>query len=99
MISELLKEKLEKQGGRVFERELSNLQNITEKTFAICVETDDEDSLERLKVYEVTLSKTDYVGVTDKHGEKLICPANCFVYLDLPPKISRLLEQTVALSS
>jgi hypothetical protein len=99
MISELLKEKIEKQGGRVFERELSILQNKTEKTFAICVETDDEESLQRLKVYEVTLSKTDYVGVTDNHGEKLICPANCFVYLDLPPKISRLLEQTSALSS
>jgi hypothetical protein len=99
MISELLKEKLEKQGGRVFERELSNLQNKAEKAFAICIETDDENLLERLKVYEVILSKTDYVGVTDKHGEKLICPANCFVYLDLPPKISRLLEQTVILSS
>lgn len=99
MISELLKEKIEKQGGRVFERELSILQNKTEKTFAICVETDDEESLQRLKVYEVTLSKTDYVGVTDNHGEKIICPANCFVYLDLPPKISRLLEQTSALSS
>jgi hypothetical protein len=99
MISEVLKEKLEKQGGRVFERELSSLKNKVEKTFAICVETDEEDYLERLKVYEVTLSKTDYVGVINKHGEKLIYPANCFVYLDLPPKISRLLEQTVALSS
>ncbi len=99
MISELLKEKLEKQGGRVFERELSSLKNKVEKTFAICVESDDEESLERLKVYEVMLSKTDYVGVTDERGEKLICPANCFVYLDLPPNISRLLEQTVALSS
>jgi hypothetical protein len=99
MISELLKEKFEKQGGRIFERELSSLKNKAEKNFAICVEPDDEGSLERLKVYEVTLSKTDYVGVTDKYGEKLICPANCFVYLDLPPKISRLLEQTNALSS
>jgi hypothetical protein len=99
MISELLKKKIKNQGGRVFERDFSTPTNLPEKSFAICVEIDDEETLERLKVYEVTLSKTDYVGVIGKPGEKLIYPYKCFIYLDLPPKISQLLEQTVALSS
>ncbi len=99
MISDLLKKRIKNQGGRVFERDFLKTKNSPEKAFAICVEIDDEDSLERLKVYEVSLSKTDYVGVIGKHGEKLVYPAKCFIYLDLTPKISQLLEQTVALSS
>lgn len=98
MNQELLKEKILRQGGRVFERKVQNIENKTEKAFAICVKSDDEKVLFPLKVYEVTLSKTDYVGVIDENGEKSIYPSDFFVYLDLSPKTSRLLRRAVTLS-
>ena len=94
MKSEILKEKLLKQGGRVFEREAQKFDK--ETAFAICVKTD-EDALLALKVYEVTLSKTEYVGVVDENGEKTVYPANFFVFLDLTPNVSRLIKKAVEL--
>jgi hypothetical protein len=95
MKSEILKEKLQKQGGRVFERETQNFEK--ETAFAICVKSDEEELLVPLKVYEVTLSKTEYVGVIDENGEKAIYPANFFVLLDLTPNVSRLIKEAVEL--
>ena len=95
MKSEILKEKLLKQGGRVFERETQNFDK--ETAFAICVKADEEEALLPLKVYEVTLSKTEYVGVVDENGEKAIYPANFFVFLDLTPNVSRLIKKAVEL--
>lgn len=93
MKNEILKEKLLNQGGRVFEREAQNFDK--ETAFAICVKAD--DALLPLKVYEVTLSKTEYVGIVDENGEKAIYPANFFVFLDLTPNVSRLIKKAVEL--
>lgn len=95
MNNEILREKLQKQGGRVFEREAQHFDK--ETAFAICVKSDEEELLVPLKVYEVTLSKTDYVGVVDENGEKAIYPANFFVFLDLTPNVSRLIKKAVEL--
>lgn len=95
MKSEILREKLLKQGGRVFERETQKFDK--ETAFAICVKSDEEELLMPLKVYEVTLSKTEYVGVVDENGEKAIYPANFFVFLELTPNVSQLIKQAVEL--
>lgn len=97
MNNELLKEKILKQGGRVFDREIISGETNYEKTFAICVKAD-ENVLIPLKVYEVTLSKTDYVGIISENGEKFIYPSDYFVLLDLSPKASQILKRVTALS-
>ena len=98
MKNELLKEKILEQGGRVIERDTQNVDRKLEKAFAICVKTDEDKALFPIKVYEVTLSKTDYVGVIDENGEKCLYPSDFFVYLDLSIKTSRLLKKAVTLS-
>ncbi|MDQ3635565.1 MAG: hypothetical protein M3405_13805 [Acidobacteriota bacterium] len=96
MKNDLLKKKILRQGGRVFEYDKSGIDK--QKAFAICVKADETDALIPLKVYEVVLSKTDYVGVIDENGEKFICPSNCFVFLDLSKKTSQLLKRAVTLT-
>ncbi len=95
---DLLRENIFQQGGRVFDYDKSKIDKKIEKAFAICVKADETDALIPLKVYEVVLSKTDYVGVIDENGEKFICPSNCFVFLDLSKKTSQLLKRAVTLT-
>ncbi len=76
---------------RTFERE-------NKKAFVICIKTDDEKLLIPRKVYEVNVSKTDYVGVIDETGEKAVYPVDFFVFLELSPKASRLLTRAVTVS-
>ncbi len=83
MKTESLREKITKSGGRVFEYNLQNFERKSEKAFVICVRTDDEKLLVPRKVYEVSISKTDYVGVVDETGEKSIYPADFFVFFYL----------------
>lgn len=98
MNNDLLKEKILQQGGRIFDYDKSDLDEKHGKAFAICVKADETDALIPLKVYEVVLSKTDYVGVIDENGEKFICPSNFFVFLDLSKKTSQLLKRAVTLT-
>lgn len=80
MKTESLSEKIIESGGRVFEYDLLNFERKNEKAFVICVKTDDEKLLVPRKVYEVNVSKTDYVGVVDETGKKSIYPADFFVF-------------------
>lgn len=93
-----LKEKIIGDGGRAFEYDLQTVNRKSRKAFVICVKTDDEKLLIPRKVYEVSISNTDYVGVIDETGEKCIYPADFFVFLDLSPKASRLVTRAAALS-
>jgi hypothetical protein len=54
--------------------------------------TDEDDALIPLKLYEVKVSKTGYVSVTDEEGERVVCPAHWFIPVRLAPKV----RQTVA---
>lgn len=68
MNGEILRENLLKQDGRIFERDARKFDK--ETAFAICIKSDEENLLMPLKVYEVTLSKTEYVGVVGENKKE-----------------------------
>jgi len=74
-----------------YEIEVTKLRKDTATGWAICV-TDEDDALIPLKLYEVKVSKTGYVSVTDEEGERVVCPAHWFIPVRLAPKV----RQTVA---
>ncbi len=87
----------ERQPSREIAHEIQTprLRPNPQSTWAICI-TDEDDALIPLKVYEIKLSKTDYVAVVDEEGEKLVCPASWFLPLDLQPEADRILAELVA---
>jgi nucleoside-diphosphate-sugar epimerase len=56
----------------------------TIRVVIVCVQTDDDDLLIPMKVYEVTVSESGYFGVTDEAGERAVYPAEFFLLLDIP---------------
>lgn len=75
-----------------YEIETTQFRKSAETVWAICV-TEEEDALIPLKLYEVRLSKTQYVSVVDEEGEKLVCPANWFLPVRLAPEIKQLVAE------
>lgn len=60
--------------------------------FAICLQTDDEATLTRRKVYEIGL-RGEYARVVDETGEATIYPLSYFLLLDLPNEAAATLRQ------
>jgi|GEM_PF-769764 len=65
----------------------------TKDLFAICVYSDDPDSLKVKKVYQVLPDerafKDDYLRVIDETGEDYLYPSDHFILLDVPNKAHR----------
>ena len=64
------------------------------KTWAICVETDDDELLIPLKVYEIEIFSGS-VRVIDEAGEATLCPKEFFLPIPLPQKVERKLANLV----
>lgn len=66
--------------------------------FAICVKTDDPDSLTPRMIYRVlpdaSAAKSDYIRVIDNEGEDYLYPAKYFVLVEFPPPVRRVLLRT-----
>lgn len=62
--------------------------------FAICI-IDDEPDLERGKVYRVLPDKgterTRWLRVIDESGEDYLYPGKCFLLIELPRRVERLI--------
>jgi len=58
------------------------------ETWAICIETDDDELLITGKVYPVKIS-LDAVWVRDEEGEATLCPKEFFLPIALPQKVKR----------
>ena len=67
------------------------------RCFAICIRTDDPDSLTPRRVYEVlpdeSAAKSKYIRVIDNEGEDYLYPAAYFMLVDFPPAIQQALLQ------
>ena len=58
------------------------------KTWAICVETDDEELLIPFKIYEIEIFSGG-IRVIDEEGEATFCPKEFFQPIALPQKVER----------
>ena len=67
------------------------------KRFAICVRNRGADDLEVRKVYRVLPDKTaaaeGYLRIIDESGEDYLYPAEWFVSVELPLRVTRLLQK------
>ena len=74
----------------VYEVDSSEIQPPME-TWAVCVETDDEELLIPGKIYEVKISR-NRILVIDEEGEATLCPQEFFMAIELPQAVSQRLE-------
>jgi hypothetical protein len=61
------------------------------ETWAVCVESDDDESLIIGKLYQVKVSQ-NAVWVRDEEGESTLCPKDFFVPISLPQEVSMKLK-------
>ena len=62
--------------------------------FALCIRKGQDDDLELRKAYAVlppAANETGYLRVIDESGEDYLYPADCFVPLELPQNVERVL--------
>jgi len=78
-----------------YEVEATQLRKDTATNWAICV-TDEDDALIPLKLYEIKLSKTGYVSITDEEGERVVCPGHWFIPVRLAPEVRQLVAELAA---
>jgi hypothetical protein len=64
-----------------------------DKSFAICVRTDDPELLIPNKIYQVTLLENALLKVTDEAGETTIYPADYFLLVSFPAEVEKLLAR------
>jgi len=76
-----------------FEIDSSEIKSPVE-TWAICIETDDDELLITGKIYPVKIS-SDAVWVRDEEGEATLCPKEFFLPIALPQKVKRKLANLV----
>jgi hypothetical protein len=65
----------------------------TEKSFAICVKTDDPELLIPNKIYQVALLENDLLKVIDEADEAAIYPADYFLLVTFPAEVEKLLAR------
>ncbi|MDT4954628.1 MAG: hypothetical protein QOH63_3403 [Acidobacteriota bacterium] len=65
----------------------------TEKSFAICVRTDDRELLIPNKIYQVALLENDLLKVIDEADESAVYPADYFLLVSFPDEVEKLLAR------
>ncbi len=68
-----------------------------ERRYAICIATDDSCLLTPKKIYEVlpdaSAEKSNYIRIVDDEGEDYLYPASCFVFVDFPDAVEKVLRR------
>lgn len=64
-----------------------------DKSFAICVKTDDPELLIPNKIYQVTLLENDLLKVLDEADEAAIYSSDNFLLVSFPPEVEKLLAR------
>lgn len=68
--------------------------NSEQKIWAVCVDTDDEQLLIRLKLYQIEVdADSDYVFVRDEKGEATFAPREFFFPLLVPQQLEQQLAK------
>ena len=65
----------------------------TEKSFAICVKSEEPELLIPNKIYQVTLLENDLLKVIDEADEAAIYSSDHFLLVSFPPEVEKLLTQ------
>ena len=71
----------------------SKKRSSSDKSFAICVKTDDAGLLIPNKIYQVTLLEDDLLKVRDEADETAIYSTDNFLLVSFPPEVEKLLAQ------
>jgi hypothetical protein len=79
--------------ARAFQHTASKKSSYMNKSFAICVKTDDPELLIPNKIYQVTLLENDLLKVIDEADEAAIYSSDNFLLVSFPPEVERLLAQ------
>ncbi|MBD2577125.1 hypothetical protein [Oscillatoria sp. FACHB-1406] len=70
----------------------------TPSKYAICIQTEDADSLTLRKVYKIlpdeNAKKSGYIRVIDNEDEDYLYRADFFVFIDFAPEVERALLGT-----
>ncbi|HEY0080439.1 MAG TPA: hypothetical protein VGB73_17655 [Pyrinomonadaceae bacterium] len=64
-----------------------------EKSFAICVKSEEPELLIPNKIYQVTLLEDDLLKVIDEADEAAIYSSDHFLLVSFPPEVEKLLTQ------
>ncbi|MDT5120527.1 MAG: hypothetical protein QOC96_9 [Acidobacteriota bacterium] len=72
---------------------VSQKRRNTEKSFAICIKTDDPELLMPNKIYQVALLDQDLLKVMDEAGESAIYPADYFLLVSFSTEVEKLLAR------
>ena len=64
-----------------------------DKSFAICIKSDDPELLIPNKIYQVTLLENDLLKVIDEADESAIYSSANFLLVSFPPEVEKLLAQ------
>lgn len=93
-----------REGGAIFRGEIepsrvfhyssrSKKRRQPEKSFAICIKTDDPQLLIPNKIYQVVLLDDDLLKVTDEAGETAVYSTDFFLLVSFAPEVERLLAR------
>jgi hypothetical protein len=71
-------------------------QQGTEQVFALCIENQDCEDLQKRKIYQVLVddeaAKEEYLRIIDESGEDYVYPESYFVLVHLPRKAQEALR-------
>ena len=67
-----------------------------QRRYAICIASDDSYLLTPKKIYEVlpdaSAAQSNYIRIVDDEGEDYLYPASCFVFVDFPDAVEKVLR-------
>lgn len=66
------------------------------KGLAICIKTDNSELLQQRKIYNAVFIGEELVQVIDESGEEAIYAANCFLRIELPAEVEKIIEKIAA---
>ncbi len=66
------------------------------KGLAVCIKSDNEELLQKRKIYNAVFFGDELVQVTDEKGEESIYRAECFLRIHLPAEMENIIEKVAA---
>ncbi len=66
------------------------------KGLAVCIKTDNEELLQKRKIYNALFIGDQLIQVTDETGERAVYSAKCFLRIHLPAEVENIIEKIAA---
>lgn len=66
------------------------------KGLAVCIATDNEELLQKRKIYNAVFLGDELIQVTDETGEEAVYSTKCFLRIHLPAEVENIIEKIAA---